>query len=171
MIMLLLAYGLILTVRTTYHVFENIYQAVINLPKPIRRVCFVQVFAFMGWYVADTSSIFMADHTHKVPILILLVRPFHLHHRTLAHINQLRTTYIGQIMAYENNAEPDKDVATRTGEFAMLIYSIGRSPTAIFRHNLLTHCSQLPSPLDPYCHSWHGVIVVYSEGRRTRMQK
>jgi len=29
-------------------------------------------------------------------------------------------------MAYENNAEPDNDVATRTGEFAMLIFSIGR---------------------------------------------
>lgn len=31
-------------------------------------------------------------------------------------------------MAYENNAEPDKDVATRTGEFAMLLYSIGKLP-------------------------------------------
>lgn len=28
-------------------------------------------------------------------------------------------------MAYEHNEEPDADVATRTGEFAMLIYSIG----------------------------------------------
>ena len=41
-------------------------------------------------------------------------------------------------MAYENNAEPDKDVAIRTGEFAMLMYSIGGSPTVIFQHNLLT---------------------------------
>jgi hypothetical protein len=37
------------------------------------------------------------------------------------------TTYVGQIMAYEHNKEPDKDVATRAGEFAMLIYSIGES--------------------------------------------
>jgi hypothetical protein len=29
-------------------------------------------------------------------------------------------------MAYENNTEPDKDIATRTGELAMLIFSIGR---------------------------------------------
>jgi len=36
------------------------------------------------------------------------------------------TTYVGQIMAYEHNEEPDKDIATRTGEFAMLIYSIGK---------------------------------------------
>jgi hypothetical protein len=28
-------------------------------------------------------------------------------------------------MAYENGAEPDKDIAARTGEFAMLIFSIG----------------------------------------------
>ena len=40
-----------------------------------------------------------------------------------------RTTYVGQIMAYEHQEEPDSDVATRTGEFAMLIYSIGRSIT------------------------------------------
>lgn len=30
-------------------VLRNIQQAVIALPKPIRRVCYVQVFAFMGW--------------------------------------------------------------------------------------------------------------------------
>ena len=41
-------------------------------------------------------------------------------------------------MAYENNAEPDQDVATRMGEFAMLMYSIGGSLTVIFQHNLLT---------------------------------
>ena len=34
-----------------YDVLENIYLAVITLPKPIRRVCFVQLFAFMGWCV------------------------------------------------------------------------------------------------------------------------
>lgn len=36
-----------------------------------------------------------------------------------------RTTYMGQIMAYEMGKEPDPDVATRTGEFAMLLYSLG----------------------------------------------
>lgn len=28
-------------------------------------------------------------------------------------------------MAYENQKEPDPDIATRSGEFAMLLYSIG----------------------------------------------
>jgi len=32
---------------------------------------------------------------------------------------------MGQIMAYELDREPDGDLATRTGELAMLIYSIG----------------------------------------------
>ena len=36
-----------------------------------------------------------------------------------------RTTYMGQIMAYEQKKEPDPEVATRTGELAMLIYSVG----------------------------------------------
>ncbi|KAF9019235.1 MFS general substrate transporter [Hymenopellis radicata] len=31
-------------------VLDNIYAAIVNLPKPIRRVCYVQLFAFMGWF-------------------------------------------------------------------------------------------------------------------------
>ena len=40
-------------------------------------------------------------------------------------IIQYRTSYMGQVMAYEHNKEPDPELATRTGELAMLIYSIG----------------------------------------------
>jgi solute carrier family 45 protein 1/2/4 len=32
---------------------------------------------------------------------------------------------MGQVMAYEQKKEPDPELATRTGEFAMLIYSVG----------------------------------------------
>lgn len=31
-------------------VFQTIYEAVIHLPKPVRRVCYVQICAFMGWF-------------------------------------------------------------------------------------------------------------------------
>jgi len=31
-------------------IINNISNAIWDLPKPIRRVCFVQVFAFMGWF-------------------------------------------------------------------------------------------------------------------------
>ncbi|KAL1946895.1 hypothetical protein VTO73DRAFT_14999 [Trametes versicolor] len=71
-------------------IFTGIYSTILSLPKPIRRVCYVQVFAFMGWF----------------PFLFY------------------STTYIGQVMAYELDAEPDHDYATRTGAFAMLLYSI-----------------------------------------------
>jgi len=71
-------------------VLLNIKIAVVNLPKPIRRVCHVQLFAFMGWF----------------PFLFY------------------STTYMGQIMAYEHQKEPDPELATRSGEFAMLLYSI-----------------------------------------------
>ncbi|KAF8165226.1 major facilitator superfamily domain-containing protein [Crassisporium funariophilum] len=71
-------------------VFNGIYAAITNLPRPIRRVCYVQLCAFMGWF----------------PFLFYA------------------TTYMGQIMAYEQNKEPDPDEATRKGEFAMLIYSV-----------------------------------------------
>lgn len=71
-------------------VFNNIFNALTHLPKPIRRVCYVQLFAFMGWF----------------PFLFY------------------STTYMGQIMAYEQKKEPNPELATRTGEFAMLIYSV-----------------------------------------------
>ncbi|TFK43415.1 major facilitator superfamily domain-containing protein [Crucibulum laeve] len=77
--------------QTTFKdVLRGIYTAMMNLPKPVRRVCYVQLFAFMGWF----------------PFLFY------------------STTYVGQIMAYETKKEPDGEKATRTGEFAMLLYSI-----------------------------------------------
>lgn len=85
-------------------VMNNIYNAIVNLPGPIRRVCYVQVFAFMGWF----------------PFLFY------------------STTYVGQVMAYEQQTEPDKDVATRTGEFAMLIYSI----VAVSAGTILPHLAR-----------------------------
>ncbi|KAF8640148.1 hypothetical protein AX17_001384 [Amanita inopinata Kibby_2008] len=83
-------------------VLDNIYIAFVNLPKPIRRVCYVQIFAFMGWQV-------------KLTILIRLgvLTPF------------LQVSFpILFVMAYELQKEPPHDLATRTGEFAMLLYSI-----------------------------------------------
>ncbi|KDQ64622.1 hypothetical protein JAAARDRAFT_28261 [Jaapia argillacea MUCL 33604] len=89
---------------TLRDVLKNIRSAILDLPKPIRRVCFVQVFAFMGWF----------------PFLFYA------------------TTYVGQVMAYEKQAEPDNDLATRTGEFAMLLYSI----VAVCAGTLLPHLAR-----------------------------
>ncbi|KAG8900774.1 hypothetical protein FRB99_005764 [Tulasnella sp. 403] len=69
---------------------RNIIRAVSTLPRPVRRVCYVQVCAFMGWF----------------PFLFY------------------STTWVGEVMAYELDKDPDPDVATRAGEFALLIYSI-----------------------------------------------
>lgn len=47
-----------LTIYSTFReTWNNIYIAVIALPKPVRRVCYVQIFAFMGWYVSEARSI------------------------------------------------------------------------------------------------------------------
>jgi solute carrier family 45 protein 1/2/4 len=35
---------------TFREIWNNIYIAVVALPKPVRRVCYVQIFAFMGWF-------------------------------------------------------------------------------------------------------------------------
>ncbi|KAI6130412.1 MFS general substrate transporter [Pisolithus croceorrhizus] len=71
-------------------ILENIYNAITDLPQPIRKVCLVQLCAFMGWF----------------PFLFY------------------STTYVGQIMAYQFDGEPDIEHATRIGELAMLLYSI-----------------------------------------------
>jgi len=85
-------------------VIRTIWVAATKLPKPIRRVCLVQVFAFMGWF----------------PFLFY------------------STTYIGQIMAYEEQKDPDHDYATRIGELAMLIYSV----VAVIAGMLLPYLAQ-----------------------------
>ncbi|KAG9007123.1 hypothetical protein FRB90_009533 [Tulasnella sp. 427] len=71
-------------------VVRNISRAVSTLPRPVRRVCYVQVCAFMGWF----------------PFLFY------------------STTWVGEIMAYELDRDPDPEEATRKGEFALLIYSL-----------------------------------------------
>ena len=61
----------------------------------------------------------------KVPILVLLVSIYGIGATSRSQTYLFRTTYVGQVMAYENNEEPDATLATRIGEFAMLLYSIG----------------------------------------------
>ncbi|KAG6821597.1 hypothetical protein H0H93_000106 [Arthromyces matolae] len=90
-------------------VLFNIHAALITLPKPIRRVCVVQLFAFMGWF----------------PFLFY------------------STTYMGQVMAYELDREPDADYATRKGEFAMLLYSIVGVATGIILPHLASRDRRL----------------------------
>lgn len=30
-------------------IVKNIWHTILHLPRPVRRVCYVQLFAFMGW--------------------------------------------------------------------------------------------------------------------------
>jgi hypothetical protein len=60
----------------------------------------------------------------RFPFLFYASVPSNMHFLLLL-ITQFRTSYMGQVMAYEENKEPDPEYATRTGELAMLIYSIG----------------------------------------------
>ncbi|KAI0269128.1 MFS general substrate transporter [Gloeopeniophorella convolvens] len=89
---------------TFREIFNNIYIAVVALPKPIRRVCYVQIFAFMGWF----------------PFLFY------------------STTYVGQVMAAQDDKEPDKDLATRTGALAMLLHSL----VAVAAGTILPHLAR-----------------------------
>ncbi|KAJ7068403.1 MFS general substrate transporter [Mycena amicta] len=53
-------------------IFENIKTAIVNLPRPIRRVCYVQLFAFMGWfpflfYATTYMGQIMAEELNEEP--------------------------------------------------------------------------------------------------------
>ncbi|KAI6034373.1 MFS general substrate transporter [Pisolithus microcarpus] len=84
-------------------ILENIYNAITDLPQPIRKVCLVQLCAFMGWF----------------PFLFY------------------STTYVGQVMAYQLDGEPNIEHATRIGELAMLLYSIVVLPRLTLRDSRL----------------------------------
>ena len=63
----------------------------------------------------------------QVSLFVLLVCINSVCHQALFSMQYLRTTYVGQVMARELNKEPNAEVATRMGNLAMLIYSVGRS--------------------------------------------
>ncbi|KAK0490841.1 hypothetical protein IW261DRAFT_1556007 [Armillaria novae-zelandiae] len=42
-------------------VLDNIYVAIIKLPRAVRRVCYVQLFAFMGWFPFLFYSLWLAE--------------------------------------------------------------------------------------------------------------
>ena len=54
-------------------VFNNIFDALTHLPKPIRRVCYVQLFAFMGWSVSRILFHQAALTLQQVSIPVLFV--------------------------------------------------------------------------------------------------
>lgn len=84
------------------HMVNTIHEAILNLPKAVRRICFVrptpsdaneqvQILAFMGWF----------------PFLFYA------------------TTYVENVMSYQLGHEADRNEATRAGSLALLIYSFG----------------------------------------------
>ncbi|TFK29392.1 MFS general substrate transporter [Coprinopsis marcescibilis] len=42
--------------RQGMDVLADIYRSMVTLPKPIRRVCYVQLFAFMGWFLFYSTT-------------------------------------------------------------------------------------------------------------------
>jgi len=60
-------------------VLKNIHTAIVNLPKPVRRVCYVQLFAFMGWCVSQRTIpnlVFTLLLQVSVPLLFVNIHFF-----------------------------------------------------------------------------------------------
>lgn len=96
-----------------------------SLPTNVKKVCFVQLFAFMAWCVLVFTVICLfLTFRFEVPLLVLCVRCRVVRSCSTNVCKVIRTTYIGQVMARQTGKEPDVDDATRTGNFAFLMYSI-----------------------------------------------
>ena len=70
------------------------------------------------------------------------------------------TTWVGAVLAYEINEEPTTDRATRAGEFAMLIYSVGSLSAYSLLSNDLT-----PAPVSVAA----GTLLPYLAARDRRL--
>jgi solute carrier family 45, member 1/2/4 len=82
----------------------------------------------MAWYVNETTA-GLLDHSERHPgfpfcsmRMFIYVFSYVFDFFRLTCVS--RTTYIGQIMAYQDNKDPDVDIATRAGNFALLMYSL-----------------------------------------------
>ncbi|KIO12686.1 hypothetical protein M404DRAFT_123851 [Pisolithus tinctorius Marx 270] len=119
-------------------ILENIYNAITDLPRSIRKVCLVQLFAFMGWF----------------PFLFY------------------STTYVGQVMAYQLDGEPDIEHATRIGELAMLLYSIVAVVAGVILPRLTRRDSRLlPEDGDDDASRTERLRVLLNHWREEAVQK
>lgn len=120
-----------LSSRKIIDVVHTIYEAVLHLPKPVRRVCIVSVSPHcMGFEDLMMPQVQIAAFMGWFPYLFY------------------STTYVKEVMANELGREPDIDKATRAGSLALLIYSFG---TPRDDHSALTDRVQSRSSLVPCC--------------------
>jgi len=94
---------------------SNIGDALVRLPRPIRRICYVQLFSWIGWF----------------PFLFYT------------------TAYVGQVMALEQGGDPDNNHVTRTGEFALFLYSLVAVTCGTVVPHLASRDRRLLEPDDP----------------------
>lgn len=118
----------ITTTRKIRDVVGTIYEAVLHLPKPIRRVCIVSLHLLSkkDWLNLKKNGI---ARFQKVQIAAFMGWFPYLFYST---------TYVAEVMAKEVHHKPDIDRATRAGSLALLIYSFGTCCVFVYHHPLPT---------------------------------
>lgn len=107
----------------------TIYEAVLHLPKPIRRVCIVSLHLLLSkkdWLNLKKNGV---ARFQKVQIAAFMGWFPYLFYST---------TYVAEVMAKEVHHKPDIDRATRAGSLALLIYSFGTCCVFVYHHPLPT---------------------------------
>lgn len=118
----------ITTARKIRDVVGTIYEAVLHLPKPIRRVCIVSLHLLSKKRLAQPKKNGIARF-QKVQIAAFMGWFPYLFYST---------TYVAEVMAKEVHHKPDIDRATRAGSLALLIYSFGTCCVFVHHHPLPT---------------------------------
>lgn len=114
--------------RKIRDVVGTIYEAVLHLPKPIRRVCIVSLSPIPSFQrplkpkIASGAKVQIAAFMGWFPYLFY------------------STTYVAEVMAKELHHKPDIDRATRAGSLALLIYSFGKCCVFLYYYTNLLNC-------------------------------
>lgn len=72
----------------------------------------------------------------QVPLLVLFVSAYSMRLRGTTLNFYCSTLWVGQVMSVELNKDPEVDDATRMGEFALMIHSIGASSLLTSNHHV-----------------------------------
>ncbi|PWY99510.1 MFS general substrate transporter [Testicularia cyperi] len=93
----------------------NVWQAIRRLPRPVRRICIVQLFAFMGWFP------FLFYGTTYVVQIAEYQRMMH-HKRRYADNDDLLRLLGENPSSGQHDSNSDKDA--ERGSFAMLLFAL-----------------------------------------------
>jgi len=145
-------------------VIENIFNTVINLPQPIRRVCYVQVFAFMGWfpflfYSTTYVGQVMARELGKEPDATIAIRKGEFAMLLYSIVAVFAGTLLPHLAGRDRRLMPAKTDVTEDAELTRL-----RDLVRMWKAEAARKGRPLRLPVMPFLlrNIWTGALVLFT---------